>query len=126
MDFSTICKLNVVVAAWISGRAASGGGWSLLVKFDGWHSRHDEWITAGCGRLRASNDSRSQLGCAVAGWKVRVQLDKGMWFTGTVAMFDEDTVAINSDTPFATGGLWEFRDAVEDDASRRPGHRALR
>ena len=43
------------------------------------------------GRLRASNDSRSQLGEGVRGWKVRVQWAEGVWYMGTVTMFDEAT-----------------------------------
>ena len=65
--------------------------WTLLVTFDGWSDRYNEWIPVGTGRLRPSCDSRSQLGCAVAGWKVRVKWDERTWCMGTVTMFNEVT-----------------------------------
>ena len=64
---------------------------SLQVHFDGFSSKHNEWIRIATGRLKPSRESRSQYGQSAIGRRVQVQWDEDVWYSGTVARFNPNT-----------------------------------
>jgi hypothetical protein len=64
---------------------------SIRVHFAGWDARFDETISLQSDRLRPTLISRSTLGQAACGWRVRVQWDKKVWYHGEVTRFEADS-----------------------------------
>ena len=78
-------------AAVMEVRVRNDGQRSLRVRYRGWTSQHDEWVSVGSGRLRPSQQSRSRYGEAALGRRLRLQWDEGVWYRGTVKRFNTTT-----------------------------------
>ena len=76
---------------WGSARVTEVADRSLRIHFRGWGTSHDDWIPVGSGRLKPTEESRSQHGQAAVGRRLQVQWDEDVWYSGTVASFNPAT-----------------------------------